>query len=88
MSLGFERALVIAKVWGRKARFCGVACRDGFREDRRYGAIYSAKLFPGYGFINPEPASILDMSCVYCNADVAGRIPRSHFALAHAAGRV
>lgn len=72
---------MLAKVCGRKARFCGVACRDGFACDREHGAIYSAFKFPG-GLVNPEPASVIGGFCCYCGADVANsRLPASHYAM-------
>lgn len=54
------------KPWGR---FCGPACRDGFVEDQRYGAIYSAVHAPE-GVYQPLTASLRFGHCAYCHAQV------------------
>lgn len=63
---------MIATCAGRKARFCGEACRDGLATDRRYGAIYPA-VHAEDGAYSVERWSLVALCCAYCGADVAGR---------------
>jgi hypothetical protein len=58
---------MIATVYGAKARFCGSACRDGFRCDRQHRLIYPSYLVDGT-LMGVEPASIAAGFCAYCSA--------------------
>lgn len=59
------------KVLGRNALFCGAACADGFKTDRRYGAVYSSYQDADTGKIyDPEAASVHFEHCAYCLADL------------------
>ncbi len=71
------RTFITATVYGRRALFCGPACRDGFRCDREHGLIYGP--FPytdGTFAMNAEEYSRETRSCAYCRADEPERRSR------------
>jgi len=70
---------MIATVYGKRARFCGASCRDGFKADRRMGLIYPAVLDnPKTGKTIPwEDGSMKYKFCAYCKADVSGTKQKS-----------
>lgn len=60
---------IIRSVKGRKARFCGVMCAEGFRSDRDGGVVYPAVLSDAT-FVSHEQASMVCGCCAYCNANL------------------
>ena len=64
--------MITRKVYGKPFRACHQACAEGFKTDRRYGAIYSATFEvdednkPTGRWWNPEEASVEFNQCVYC----------------------
>ena len=60
---------MIRKVMGRKARFHGLSCCEGFREDRKHGLIYPSYNVSGE-IMSVERASIAAQFCAYCGKDL------------------
>jgi hypothetical protein len=65
-------------VLGRRATFCGPACRDAFREDRRHGLIYGPSAVREDDgrvrlSLTREAWSLATGCCAYCSTDTARR---------------
>lgn len=61
--------MIIRKIYGLRAKFCGDSCADGFREDRRCGLIYGCFSIDGR-IVGWEAASMELNHCAYCRADL------------------
>lgn len=63
---------MLARVRGKRARFCNGLCSSSFRCDRAHGAIYMSVRAPE-GSYDAETFSLLSGRCCYCSAIVTKR---------------
>jgi hypothetical protein len=61
-----QQARTMGTIYGKKARFHGATCRDGFKTDRQYGAIYNSYIEDDGRPISVEQASLAWGFCAYC----------------------
>jgi hypothetical protein len=64
------------KVWGQWFKAHDIDCADGFKTDRRYGAIYGPYRYEDGSYaMTWEEASLRDDFCAYCGPHAEEVIP-------------
>ena len=63
---------MISRVLGYAARFCGTACKEGFKADRECGAMYGLHQINGVVCLHREEWSMASCQCAYCGESVDG----------------